>query len=116
MKLTRLFAIGLIGAAFASTAQAQNVVDRANAAAAGGLSVLKVHPDHGRFRGPAVGVDRNLLQQTQAIPVPHVMNGGGFGYTGFDYYSDATTEGTLRGGKQRANNYILAPAFRAPLQ
>lgn len=90
------------------------MVDRANAAAAAGLTVLKVHPDHGRFRPPAAGVNRAELQETTAVAVPHVMNGGGFGYTGNDYYSDSTFEGTLR-GRKTYNDVILAPALRARL-
>ncbi len=114
MILARTLAASLIGLALMSAAQAQNIVDRANAAAAAGLTVYKQHPDYGRFRGPAPGINREELQPMHAIAVPQVMNGGAFGYTGNDYYSDATTEGSLRGSK-RYNNYILAPALRAPL-
>lgn len=47
------------------------------------------------------------------IPVPHVMNGGGFGLTGFDYYSDQPTEGRL-GARRHPKSYVLAPAYIAP--
>ena len=49
-----------------------------------------------------------------AIPVPHVMNGGGFGLTGYDYYNDSITEGRL-GARRRPREYVLAPALIAPL-
>ena len=49
-----------------------------------------------------------------AIPVPHVMNGGGFGLTGFDYYNDQVTEGRL-GARKQPKSYVLAPAFIAPV-
>ena len=47
------------------------------------------------------------------IPVPQVMNGGGFGLTGFDYYNDAFTEGPL-GARKRPKAYVLAPAPLSP--
>lgn len=47
------------------------------------------------------------------IPVPHVMNGGGFGLTGFDYYNDQVTE-TRLGMRRHPKSYVLAPAYIAP--
>lgn len=47
-----------------------------------------------------------------AIPVPQVMNGGGFGLTGFNYYDDGPMEG--RGGPRKGSRrYVLAPAWIA---
>jgi hypothetical protein len=43
------------------------------------------------------------------VPVPHVMNGGGFGLTGFDYYDDAFSEGRF-GARKRPKTFVLAPA------
>ncbi|AWN39011.1 hypothetical protein DK427_14310 [Methylobacterium radiodurans] len=43
------------------------------------------------------------------VPVPHVMNGGGFGLTGFDYYNDASSEGRF-GVRKQPKTYVLAPA------
>ena len=45
-----------------------------------------------------------------AIPVPQVMNGGGFGLTGFDYYNDQISEGRL-GMRKQPKTYVLAPAY-----
>lgn len=96
-------------------ARAESIVDRANRAAAAGPIVLPVDPDRGRFvsRGPVVpGPGERIVR---AVPVPHVMNGGGFGLSGNDYYNDASTEGRL-GVRRHYNDYIVAPAFKAPLQ
>ncbi|KAB1076261.1 hypothetical protein [Methylobacterium planeticum] len=49
-----------------------------------------------------------------AIPVPSVMNGGGFGLTGFDYYNDSLSEGRF-GARRRPKEFVLAPALIAPL-
>lgn len=46
-----------------------------------------------------------------AIPVPHVMNGGGFGITGFNYYDSGLMEGRADPRAKRA--YVLAPAWIA---
>lgn len=47
------------------------------------------------------------------VPVVEVMNGGGFGYTGFDYYNDQITEGRF-GARRRAKEYVIAPAYIDP--
>jgi len=47
------------------------------------------------------------------VPVAEVMNGGGFGYTGFDYYNDQITEGRL-GARKRPKEYVIAPAYIVP--
>ncbi|VUD72748.1 hypothetical protein MET9862_03348 [Methylobacterium symbioticum] len=47
------------------------------------------------------------------LPVPHVMNGGGFGLSGFDYYNDQLSEGRV-GSRKRPRSYVLAPAYIAP--
>jgi hypothetical protein len=51
--------------------------------------------------------------QRPAVPVAQVMNGGGFGYTGFDYYHDQYSEGRL-GERQRPRDYVVAPAYVTP--
>ncbi|MCJ2016336.1 hypothetical protein [Methylobacterium sp. E-065] len=48
-----------------------------------------------------------------AIPVAEVMNGGGFGYTGFDYYNDQITEGRF-GARKRPKEYVIAPSYVVP--
>lgn len=119
MTIHRTLAAGLLGltvAAQSPGARALSEIDRANMAAANGPVVLEVDPDRAQFRGRSLGVvvpgpgERVI----RAVPVPHVMNGGGFGLTGNDYYSDATTEGRLN-AHRRTHDYILAPALRAKL-
>ena len=47
------------------------------------------------------------------VPVAEVMNGGGFGYTGFDYYNDQITEGRF-GARKRPREYVIAPSYIVP--
>lgn len=47
------------------------------------------------------------------VPVAEVMNGGGFGYTGFDYYNDQITEGRF-GARRRPREYVIAPSYIVP--
>jgi hypothetical protein len=47
------------------------------------------------------------------VPVVEVMNGGGFGYTGFDYYNDQITEGRF-GARKRPREYVIAPSYITP--
>lgn len=47
------------------------------------------------------------------IPVAEVMNGGGFGLTGFDYYNDQVSEGRF-GARRRPKEYVIAPAYVVP--
>lgn len=47
------------------------------------------------------------------IPVAEVMNGGGFGLTGFDYYNDQISEGRF-GARRRPKEYVIAPAYSVP--
>lgn len=47
------------------------------------------------------------------VPVAEVMNGGGFGYTGFDYYNDQITEGRF-GARRRPKEYVIAPSYLVP--
>lgn len=47
------------------------------------------------------------------VPVVEVMNGGGFGFTGFDYYNDQITEGRF-GARKRPKEYVIAPAYVDP--
>jgi hypothetical protein len=51
--------------------------------------------------------------QRPAVPVAQVMNGGGFGYSGFDYYNDQYSEGHL-GQRRRPKEYVIAPAYIPP--
>nr|WP_246412771.1 hypothetical protein [Methylobacterium brachythecii] len=100
-----------------SPVRAESMVDRANRAAAAGPVVLEVDRDSGRFVGRPVGavVPAAGERIVNAVPVPHVMNGGGFGLSGVDYYNDSASEGGL-GRRRHANEQILAPALRAPLR
>lgn len=77
----------------------------------GGPTVLDVDPVTER---PVVPPTRPDLAAPPAIPVPHVMNGGGFGLTGFAYYNDGPGEGRLGHG-HRVPQYVLAPAYKGPL-
>jgi hypothetical protein len=54
-----------------------------------------------------------LDQGLPPVPVAEVMNGGGFGFTGFDYYNDQITEGRF-GARKRPKQYVIAPAFIDP--
>jgi hypothetical protein len=45
--------------------------------------------------------------------VAEVMNGGGFGYTGFDYYNDQITESRF-GARKRPKEYVIAPSYIVP--
>lgn len=47
------------------------------------------------------------------LPVAEVMNGGGFGLTGFDYYNDQVSEGRF-GARRRPKEYVIAPAYAVP--
>lgn len=108
---TLILAAGLT--ALPVLAQAESMTDRANRAAAGGPNVLQIDPDLGRFRGPRAAVNGDPAI-ADAVPVPHVMNGGAFGYDGFDYYSSAKTVPRL-GARPVPNEFIIAPAVRRPL-
>ena len=61
---------------------------------------------------PVAPVSRPDLHQP-AVPVAQVMNGGGFGYTGFDYFHDQYSEGRL-GERKRPREYVVAPAYVTP--
>ncbi|GJD95998.1 hypothetical protein [Methylobacterium iners] len=63
---------------------------------------------------PLPSLRRPDLDPAQAVPVPTVMNGGGFGLTGFDYYGDGLSEGPF-GRARRRNDYVIAPALIVPL-
>ncbi|WP_336488600.1 hypothetical protein [Methylobacterium nigriterrae] len=75
-----------------------------------GPTVLQTDPGTGQ---PVVPPFRPDLGAVPAIPVPHVMNGGGFGLTGFDYYSDSLSEGRF-GARRRPKEFVLAPALIGP--
>ena len=66
----------------------------------------------GTVLGPVAPANRPDLVQP-AVPVAQVMNGGGFGYTGFDYYHDQYSEGRL-GQRKRPKEYVIAPAWVVP--
>lgn len=96
-----------------SASKAETRAERASRAAAQGPVVLRVDPDLGRFPGHAIGTHGEDLTTINAVPVPTVMNGGGFGLSGNDYFNDAPTEGRLD-RRERVNTYTLAPARRTP--
>jgi hypothetical protein len=56
---------------------------------------------------------RPLPDDPRAIPVPSVMNGGGFGLTGTDYFTDSRSEGRLD-GSTRQREFVLNPARIGP--
>ncbi|MDP4021491.1 hypothetical protein Q8W71_02555 [Methylobacterium sp. NEAU 140] len=62
--------------------------------------------------GPLAPASRPDLQ-VPAVPVPQVMNGGGFGFSGFDYYNDQISEGRF-GAQRRPKEYVVAPAYIVP--
>lgn len=66
----------------------------------------------GTSLGPVAPVTRPDLARP-AVPVAGVMNGGGFGYTGFDYYHDQYSEGRLN-QRKRPKEYVIAPAWVEP--
>ncbi|MER2266612.1 hypothetical protein [Methylobacterium oxalidis] len=76
-----------------------------------GPTVLQVDPDSGR---PVAPPYRQDLLAVPAVPVPHVMNGGGFGLTGNAYYYDSDTETTL-GRRHRPRVFVLVPAPVPPV-
>lgn len=94
MTLRTVLATGLIGLGLTASAGAQTLFLGAN-----GPVVLPTSPYSGR----------PVPDDPRAVPVPHVMNGGGFGLTGFDYYSDSITEGPLN-KRHRPREFVLAPA------
>lgn len=93
-----VLAAGLIGAGLTAGAGAQTLYLGAN-----GPVVLPTSPSSGR----------PVPDDPAAVPVPHVMNGGGFGLTGTDYYSDGITEGPLN-KRHRPREFVLAPARIGP--
>ncbi|MEA1831913.1 hypothetical protein U8607_07425 [Methylobacterium durans] len=76
-----------------------------------GPTVLQPDPDTGRPIAPPWRPD---LLAVPAVPVPHVMNGGGFGLTGNAYYNDSDSEGRL-GGRRHPRVFVLVPAPVPPL-
>lgn len=75
--------------------------------------VVEVDPDTGRFPGPPIGRDGQDLRAVGAVPVPTVMNGGGFGPTGNDYFGEMLLA-TPQGPRRPSDGYVLAPAYRSP--
>ena len=100
-------------AALPAIAQAETMADRANRAAAPGPNVLRIDRDRTAPGGPRVAVNGDP-EIARAVPIPQIMNGGGFGVTGSEYWNDATREGRL-GQRRQVNEFILAPAVRSPL-
>lgn len=66
----------------------------------------------GTVLGPVAPARRPDLARP-AVPVAQVMNGGGFGLTGFDYYNDQQSEGRL-GQRRRPKEYVIAPSWVVP--
>ncbi|MCJ2037208.1 hypothetical protein [Methylobacterium sp. J-068] len=98
LTLRTLLATGLIGLGLTSVAGAQTLYLGAN-----GPVVLPTSPSTGR----------PVPDDPRAVPVPSVMNGGGFGLTGTDYYSDGISEGPLN-KRHQPQSYVLAPARIGP--
>lgn len=66
----------------------------------------------GTALGPVAPASRPDLAQP-AVPVAQVMNGGGFGFTGFDYYHDQVSEGRLN-DRKRPKEYVIVPSYAVP--
>jgi len=98
LTLRTVLATGLIGLGLVSGAGAQTLFLGAH-----GPIVLPTSPSTGR----------PIPDDPRAVPVPQVMNGGGFGLTGTDYYSDSITEGPLN-KRHRPREFVLAPARIGP--
>ena len=84
----------------------------------------KLWQRHALFQGPdgptvlqVDAADRPIVPPSRpdlavpAIAVPQVMNGGGFGITGFNYYDSALMEG--RTDPRAKRRYVLSPAWIA---
>ncbi|GJD35533.1 hypothetical protein [Methylobacterium aerolatum] len=110
---TALIATGVSAVLAATGASAQSVPVPVRPegfvfAAPDALSVL----DTAAVNQPVAPASRPDLQRP-AVPVAQVMNGGGFGYTGFDYFHDQYSEGRL-GDRRRPRDYVVAPAYVTP--
>lgn len=106
-----LLAAALLGLT-AQAGQAQTLQDRPYGEARGPV-VYQVDPESGRFRGPPISTDGQDLRAIGAVPVPTVMNGGGFGPTGNDYFGNVLIA-TPQGPRRTSDGYVLAPAYKAP--
>lgn len=107
-----LFAAFLVAAASTGAASAQEVPVPVRP-----QGFVFVAPDapsvlEGTIIGPVAPASRPDLARP-AVPVASVMNGGGFGYTGFDYYHDQFSEGPLN-HRKRPKEYVIAPAYVVP--
>ncbi|MCI9880677.1 hypothetical protein MTL_11550 [Methylobacterium goesingense] len=98
LKMRALIAAGLIGLGFSVPAPAQTLFLGSQ-----GPIVLPTSPSSGR----------PIPDVPNAVPVPSVMNGGGFGLTGTDYFADGLSEGPLN-QRHRPREYVLAPARIGP--
>lgn len=98
LTLRTVLATGLIGLCLTGTATAQT-----RYLGADGPVVLPTD----------LGTGRPIPDDPRAIPIPQVMNGGGFGLTGTDYFSDGITEGPLN-KPHRPREFVLAPARIGP--
>lgn len=106
----RLLLAASLGLA-AHAAAAQGLRDRPNGDR--GPTVYEVDPESGRFVGPPISKEGQDLRAIGAMPVPTVMNGGGFGITGNDYF-DNMLIATPQGPRRTSDSYRLAPAYKAP--
>ena len=110
-RVRLLLAASLLGLA-AQGAHAQTLQDRPYGEARGPV-VHQVDPESGRFRGPPISTEGQDLRAIGAVPVPTVMNGGGFGPTGNDYYGNMLIA-TPQGPRRTSDGYVLAPAYKSP--
>ena len=115
MNLTRTLLITVMALALPGPADARSVKQRVSDAAEHGPVVYRVDPERGRFPGPPVSRDGEDLVALRAVPVPSVMNGGGFGLSGTDYYTDGPSEAPIE-VRRRVHEHVVAPAPRAPLR
>ena len=114
MILNRTLLITIMAFALPGAVDARSMKQRISDAAEHGPVVYRLDPDRGRFRGPPVGRHGEDLAALRAVPVPSVMNGGGFGLSGTSYYTDGPSEAPIE-MHRRAHEHVLAPALRAPL-
>lgn len=115
MTFTRTLLAASLPLLLSGTAQAETMRQRIARAAAHGPVVYQVDSERARFAGPPVGRGGEDLVAMRAVPVPSVMNGGGFGLSGTGYYSDGPSEAPPD-ARRRRNDYVLAPALRAPFR
>ncbi|KQP05415.1 hypothetical protein ASF26_08200 [Methylobacterium sp. Leaf93] len=97
-----------------STFAAAGLIGLSMSVATGAVAQTSYTASHGPYILPTDrATGRPVPDDARAIPVPSVMNGGGFGLSGNSYFEDSPTEGPLN-GRRRPHEFVLAPARVAP--